>query len=556
MVRILKIMMLIGALLCITGCGEAETYTDRQESTEATSTETVRNSETTAATTGRYTIDDMPKEQKGAGSAIIPLDGDKEMVRLGVSKKLVFICDKGMLFYIDPDILERFNELLVDKYGCDFVVEFRGYNIATNKYGYTYYDALKDTINSGEQTDIIMSLSPASYTKLIKEGYFIDIKEYMETTQDGKKLYEAYEPVIWETVEYDDGNIYGYAPFAEPGGAYYLVCNKKKAESTGINVSEGFSFYDIGKILEGAEVKQTGAYEICATQPALMRMLGYEELSCGIVADRDETGEWRAINPLLDDEFVKLCKTLREYREKGWLTMMDSIPQEDIPKLMKGGFIFNFSLFSPDEMADGKMLYTLMEGDVIHDVIVGDVWYQYLQRREGLVYGVHSRSEHTEEALRLITLINTEEELVRLLRYGIEGAHYVYEDGKVIQLANEYSGMGDVLRVVNPMLYYPEKLEPENIEEYYRELAKNYEFGGVGEAGLSPVEYVEVINSRNYDGVPLLEQIYDEYYMGLLYGAYEDVDATIAEVLRLQDEAGINEIIEAVNGLLNYGGGL
>jgi len=463
-------------------------------------------------------------------------DADK----FGISKSLIFVCGDVAIANLDPDVVTKFNELLVSKYGCDFVVEFISGDIIADKYGYTYYDFVSDIKVLGQQADILMAMTPAKYSTLIKEGYFIGLKEYMEETELGQKMYSSYPEVIWEMLK-KDGEIFGYAPFCTATNRYALVCNKGLAKELDLNVQEGFSFYEIGDILSEVNVQEqlnADVIEIFASKDALFRMLGYCDMGYGIYGKKDFDGSWKALYPAADEEFMTMCKKLQEYNKKGWLKISDYIGLGIQEIVAEGNFIFWFNNIKDANMVGNKIkLSAYYAVDRIYEVIRGDIWYGYYPTRESLVYGVTTWSKYQKEALDLIALIQTEEELSNLLLYGIEGEHYVYQDGKVIELPNEYHGMGDKFMIINPNITLSEFLEPDDKLGYYKELAKNYEYNPAYSMDRTP--YLEQLK--------VLLTIYEEYETGLLTGTYEDVEAAIAELDKRLKEAGIEQIIDAYN---------
>ncbi|MBQ9765874.1 MAG: DUF3502 domain-containing protein, partial [Lachnospiraceae bacterium] len=147
-------------------------------------------------------------------------------------------------------------------------------------------------------------------------------------------------------------------------------------------------------------------------------------------------------------------------------------------------------------------------------------------------------------ALKLLRIMQTEPEICNLLAWGIEGEDYVYVDREVIEYShrNKENAMGEYAFMINSLLTYPEYLEPDNKVEYYE--------GIIGDAiadpfmthGIRNLDYLEI--AEDYEA---LMDVRDTYYFGLLHGEFEDVDEAIAEALKLQKEAGIDELIDKVN---------
>lgn len=503
-------------------------------------------------TTTRST-EQLSDERRGInsrfGNCYISADGDME--RLGVTKKIVFACDSyNTGSDLDPAVISRFNELLVNKYGCDFVLELIGLeSMGMKKYGYTYVDIVSDMKSLGQHVDIMMGMVPAYYTKLVEEGYLLDITDYLAEDEEGRKLYDAYPEAIWETVKIN-GRIYGYAPFSLPAYMYALNCNKEMADRFGIKVEEGFSFYEIGKIFDEADINEDfgEVVPIFLSEGYAYAMLDCIDLGYGLFGRKDADGNWVAFNATQDEGFLKLWKTIREYKEKGWINNNGV----DYQAVTEGKFIFSGNIFSSSDMVENTILFRrTVNRTTVHeiiDIIPGDIRYGYYGPRENLVYGVTSWSEYKDEALKLITLMQTEPELCNLLSYGIENVHYVYEDKKVTRLPSS-SGWGikggSAITFVNPNLIYPTYIEPDNKLKFYKELSINFEKDPRLDCSISVSGYYDLFD--NYEEqTKILEQIYEQGYTKLLNGEYEDVEAA-AEINRMQMEAGIDEIINMLN---------
>ncbi len=382
---------------------------------------------------------DIPDEDRGIkiyGNTSDYVSEDAK--RLGVSKILTFYGSSDEFSGMNEVVISKFNDLLVNKYGCDFVVNFYRGNTytrstdTTGKNKYTYYNAVTDMRNMGKQADILIADGTAYYDRLVNNGFFVDITEMLSSTTDGKKLYDVYSEEVWDMVELD-GRIYGYTVAGAPASTCVVSCNKAMADKFGLEVEEGFSFYDIGNILEKANLSAESLGDVIPIYIGwsyLFEMLGYYNLENGIVAKRDANGQWVAFNIMEDEAFIKLCKKVKEYQDKGWI----EVYYDTSKRLRTGEFIFAVTGCDAAEITKDKLVYTYFDTKTVHEVICGETVNKYYDLNDKCTYGIATWSEYKEEALKLISLISTEEELARLLIHGVEGTHYTYEDNKITQL--------------------------------------------------------------------------------------------------------------------------
>lgn len=555
-------LIIVGMMLSfIIACGKVEDgnlpITSDALPAVSSSDESTTIEETTSALQG-----DIPntagivvtKEEKQSESSDSEMAGkimgfysaEEDAKRLGVSKIVVLQSDEAITYNVGEDIFSQFNTLLVEKYNCDFVVSFAGIDILKN-----YYNTLADLKNNGQQIDITMAAVDADYDRLIKEGFLLDITQYLTTTDEGAKLYNAYSEEMWESVA-REGRVYGYDNDVITARTNVLSCNKDMAEKCGLKVEEGFSFYDIGAILADKDISaaiEEGVIPLYADSEYLYRMLGYYEIGCGIFAKKDTSGNWIAFNGAEDEELIKLFGTLREYKEKGWLKTGTT----NLLKVREGEYIFSAVSFSytsdyPLGETEDKLLLGVNAktmATTICDIIPGTIYYGFRDLMKDEIYGITSWSEYQEEALRLITLLSTEEELANLLRYGIEDKYYTYRDRRVRKLSTGTDRAMANYAPVNLALTYPQYLEPDNKQEFYKTQFSKYEAGPFLEYGITH-DRLEVLE-ETYDCQKVLSQIYEQGYARLMSGEYEDVSGAVSEILRMQNEAGIAEYIAAIN---------
>ncbi|MBR6637532.1 MAG: hypothetical protein IKK96_01595, partial [Lachnospiraceae bacterium] len=219
MKKIFKLLIMEVTLSMLVACGKAEdnnpTTTSAAPSTTPSIEKTTTIEEETTPqrgiipnTAGIVVIKEEKQTEESDTEAVNEIkhlySAEEDAKRLGVSKIVVFQSDYTMVYNVGTDILSEFNTLLVEKYNCDFVVSFAGFDMYKN-----YYNAHVNPQNRGQQVDIIMAARDADYDRLIREGFLLDITEYLTTTDEGKKLYNAYAKEMWESVS-REGRIYGY----------------------------------------------------------------------------------------------------------------------------------------------------------------------------------------------------------------------------------------------------------------------------------------------------------------------------------------------------------
>jgi len=499
----------------------------------------------------------ISEEQRGKGQ-IINIVGKGDAKRLGVSKTLVWICPDD----IRETTVNAFNELLVNKFGCDFVVEFHQYNIMMNyeNENYVFADMVRDMKLLGHQADILFSGNFFEYDSFVDGGIYIPLTEYF-ATDAGQKLYNAYAPEVWAKTE-RNGHSYGYISKIYPAGRAILLCNEKVLKQYGITVpDENISFYDIGKYLEAADMSQENSDNkvilLSCDTDGLLLMEGYqrfESLSEGIFFKESDNGGFTAVNLATEDGFIKLVKAVKEYADNGWYvnesdlekTVLNDNRRIELNPLGRYAFRYYYGCLAEIEFYDNKLSSVAYYGgknfeQVITDVRVFSEAYSGIEPVSNMINGVTSWSGYKDEALKLMTLINTEAELSNLLTYGIEGEDYKYEDRLITSLKNDIkiSILTKGSNIGNMNLLHSVFFEPDNKLVYSKEISANYKKG--------PTIMYDFDLSAYEEQFVLISEINNKYLNELFMGYCTDIDATIEAMREELAKTGIDEIIAEIN---------
>jgi len=317
-------------------------------------------------------------------------------------------------------------------------------NYILQKRGYSFYLTKKvepaevkpgqisrwqEALDAGEQVDLVFlggvndgiaykEYGNTTIIRAITGGYLLPFSEYPET-EAKERLLAEYPEEYWKLCSFQGEN-YGVsnsvATLIKQNG--YLLFNLDAAEKVGIEPPEELDVLNLDELLSQAEeagipgVEWSNALEYC----------GIEHLNCGLYVKVSGDGSYRIINPLEDEELLSLWDKLYYYMEQGWKGV--ALTPEKVPLIM--------CKIGNDESWEGDRFRVRCDTE---DCFVRVKVYEEFERIlvEGSynqILGIHSGSEHKEEALELLSLMHGDEEIVQLLRYGIEGVHYKWgEEG-------------------------------------------------------------------------------------------------------------------------------
>ncbi|MBE5949362.1 MAG: hypothetical protein E7261_10080 [Lachnospiraceae bacterium] len=457
---------------------------------------------------------------------------------LEVDKTLVFIADASAILGVDPRIYERFNELLVNKYGCDFTVEFRGYNTSD---AVNYQNEIRALQTSNEQVDVLITGGGTAnvantYDKAINDGLLEPLGS-MLGTEYGKKLWSSYPEKIWMRV-CRDGEYYGVLNMENGNGHPLILINSKyiKDESVVENIK---TIEDVYAFIDSLGEIEEGIIPLVADLDSLYEFeSGYTFYSC--ILGRENNGKWEAYFALEDEKYLSHIKKLREYgTAKGmsqsaaktlgkFVVMIDSMPMSD----------YSGNSIRVKENAQSSEYYELE----VYECASADGWYEYMSN---MVIGIASWSHYKEEALQLLSLIASEPELSNLLAYGVENHHYTLNEDRIVykefdrsngRLPNESLSLG------NYMITNPSGLEPLDKISTYDSYKLKLGIASRYNVDLSEYNALKYKINSIYTNKDYANWLYKDNYMELLEGMRskmktEGIDELINEINRQLDEA-------------------
>lgn len=534
-------------MMLFTACSEAKE--ENPYGFDTMPQDTTNMEQITSSTDATEPTTEVPKTTEGLSMKYYTA-GEGMAEKLGVDKTLVFVTYDLMIRLVDPIVYETFNELLVNKYGCDFVVEFRGYDFV--QYEELYQKEIRNMKELGEQTDILCigqtvnTTKGDTYANAIEDGLLEPLGMWFET-EWGKVLKESYPDIYWARFM-RDGECYGK-------GLEYSTCNpavlliNKEYVTEENDVKKIKTFDDIIAFLDGVEnvgedmiplaVSYSGAYN---------KFCGYYDffsehgINAGICA-REKNGKWEAFFKLQDEEYLDNLFKIRNYGLGGKLAHGKAVNE--------GKFVVAIDKIAIDDFNDNLLKIEDGKGTSAYmNVSVGNIvegWYEHIRSN---VVGIASWSEYKEEALQLLALMHSEPELSNLLAYGLEGIHYNVVDG-IVKKGDKFSDVGMLwtLNMANPIITYPVGLETTDKEKRYLELASEARLGIESLYNIDMSAYKDVLEKMDevmkvYDGVTSkdVSWLYKENYMELLEEARKQmkelgIDEIVAEINRQLEEA-------------------
>lgn len=169
---------------------------------------------------------------------------------------------------------------------------------------------------------------------------------------------------------------------------------------------------------------------------------------------------------------------------------------------------------------------------------------------------ISTQSANPERAAMFLEMLNTDEELATMMRFGLEGEHYDLVDGLIDITNNEKNGLG---KAPNERAYY----------YWYGGQFGNILAGKLPSTTLAGFpEALKDLNDNSiqntnlgfaFDPEPVLNEIaacsavINEYHhiTGLMGGMISDVDRTVDEFVKKLEDNGAQKIVDEAQRQLN-----
>ncbi len=326
---------------------------------------------------------------------------------------------------------EELNKLLKEK--INVTVEYK--KIPWDDYG----SRINSLVNTNGEFDILFAASDSQgdFYGNAATGKWLDLKPYLSGI--GKEMYSAIDPILWEGMEVGDG-IYGVPTNKELAVPENFVFTEELVKKYNIDIAKYDTFSSLEPLLAMIKDKEPKVMPLSmdSSRKNIFAFEGYEYVVSPyiplMINSHDE--ELKVIN-IYDTTYGRdILNTLHSYYIKDYINSDAPIRTMD-------------SLFR-----DEKSLITLASGgpfshiswtiDRGYPVVANQISPAIITTESvrSSVMVVNSRTEHPEESIKFLNLLNTDPEIRNLLNYGVEGVHYELTDKNQIEIiSNSYRGV-------------------------------------------------------------------------------------------------------------------
>ncbi len=450
--------------------------------------------------------------------------------------KLVWFMYTSSEMPIDwPEVEAVLNEYSAEKIGV------------TCEYKYMDETQVALATQTGEYFDIAFTCDWWNdYATNVAGGMFLKLDDYLDKYP---ALKESIVDLAWEGVKVN-GSIYAIPHMKDIGyEVFWILDTDYFLNQKGMEKDQFITFEGIEPYFEAYKADYPDDYPfkmskggITSWENCLVDWLNMDYL-VGLEWEAQGTDQETVVKSALEiPAWVNRLKTIHSWYEKGYLNP-DAAVTESMPRAQAGVVQSGQGWFGAE---------TVWANVIKKPIYISryDGVYMSTSSIRGSMTAVSSTSEHPEEALKLIELMNTDPWYRETARYGIEGKHYTRnDDGTVTRTDLGSSNMG--VQAYAQGHYTLGALEaspfpevPTDIHQWENTM-KNYETATLSAAmgftpDLTPVETQCLA----------IKQIIEEYKAELFTGT-SDPDEVIPEMLSRMEEAGLREVLAELQAQLD-----
>lgn len=338
-----------------------------------------------------------------------------------------------------------------------------------------------------------------------------------------------------------DGKLYGFPTFHEY--SYYggLEAVTSILDELGIDPSTITTWEDVDGLL--ATVKEAHPdmnILICADGNMLNQYYTvgvFDEISDGVAiyADDEET---KVINMYDTPEYKELAEVAYDWNQKGYIIPDATTYTETRQELLAAGNSFGFiGRVHPgsvtQELKNSGVHMTVMP--IVRDIVrTGGVNFSQ--------YMVPSGCKNPEKALKLLDIMYTNEDVINLLSYGIEGEDYEIKDAenRVVGYPEgvDQTNVGwnnETWLVGNGVKAYVWESDPVDIWAQYEDLNNN--------SAVSPLFGFTFSSENVKPEITAISNVLSKYEQVIDCG-YADPEESLPEFIQALQDAGIDRVIE------------
>jgi len=292
-----------------------------------------------------------------------------------------------------------------------------------------YGQQLNLMLSSGEKLDV-MYVSGKTYSSMVAKGQLMDLDALLE--ENGKEIKAAFEPGILESVKIK-GKTYFIPSIRDMATVFGFAMTKEIADKYNIDVTQIKSLDDLGNAFKTIKAGEGNKVLLAPQSVGFSFLDSYkwfdplgDSTNTGVLPNYDNN--LQVVNLYETPEYAAFLKTMREWYKAGYILKDAGTNKEPTATLVKSGKVVSyFTTQKPGLAAQESKL-------IGKPILTGDLTSPAYTLTSGVTsvnLGIPHQAKHPEKSMQFLNLMYSDEDLINLLDWGIEGKDYV-KKGDVI----------------------------------------------------------------------------------------------------------------------------
>lgn len=397
-----------------------------------------------------------------------------------------------------------------------------------------YDERMRMMMSSGAKYDLCFTGYINKYVKAAQMGGLEPLDELLKSTPD---LVKAIPEFFWDGAKVD-GVIYA-VPNQQVVSAYPApAIPTRLVEKYGLAPEAVTSYEELEPFLEAVKNGEEGIYPWRNYNAFFSVGCEFEELSNGFAIRRGDK-KCKVVFTDEQPEWIEGMKVRNSWFNKGYIRPDVVSVGDDSTDYLAGKYAVSMTNYKPG--AEINLQNTLGEPvTMLKNISKPYVKQAYIT---AALTGISRTSEHKEEAIKLIELINTDADYCNLICFGIEGKHYTKDKNGTISFIKNSTYKPDAAWKFGNQFnaYVNEGMEADVWEQ--TEKMNN-------DAETSPLLGFNLDTANIETELSQCETIRRQYGYAFFMGA-QKVDSKYDEYLKRMKEAGSEKIIKEIQGQVN-----
>ncbi|MGT2910540.1 ABC transporter substrate-binding protein [Streptococcus cameli] len=322
-------------------------------------------------------------------------------------------------------LMENANKIIEKETGAHLEIKYIGWG--------EYGDKMAIINSSGENYDIAFA---HNYVLNAQKGTYADLTELLKTT--GKELYDVLDPAYIKG-NIVDGKLYAVPVIGNVAHQQMFSFNKELVEKHNLDISKVNTYEDLEPLLAVIKEKEPSISPMAYTKGTKVSdnfdyILG-DLLPFVVDLDGDHT---KIVNQFEVDHYKEHLRTVHKYYKAGYIPA-DAATSDTNFDLATQNWFVRKETQGPADFGD-SLLTTVAGYPIVSRPLTKA--YKTSGSTQAANFVISNTSKNKEKAMEILTLINTNKELLNGLVFGPEGVNWEKDpsDDNRIKLLDGYAG--------------------------------------------------------------------------------------------------------------------